>query len=89
MNTLIWNFHEWYQRTQFIIILLCSVLDIDECMMAALAGEELCMIPMMCKNTNGNFDCVCPPGSEPFEFNNRTMCREGTYIANIKHLLYT
>lgn len=53
----------------------CSLPDIDECMMAALAGEQLCMIPMMCENTEGNFDCVCPPGSEPF--NNGTMCREG------------
>ena len=51
-------------------------IDINECVMAALAGEQLCMIPMMCENTNGSFACVCPPGSELF--NNDTMCREGT-----------
>jgi hypothetical protein len=32
----------------------------------------------MCENTNGSFECVCPPGSEPF--NNGTMCREGSLI---------
>ena len=57
--------------------------DNDECVMAALAGEQLCMIPMMCENTNGSFACVCPPGSELF--NNDTMCREGNDVLLVKH----
>ena len=60
-----------------ICTLLHHDIDIDECEEAALDGMQLCMTPMMCENTIGNFDCVCPPGSEPF--NNGTMCREGPY----------
>ena len=53
--------------------------------MAALAGQQICMIPMMCENTIGSFECICPTGSEPF--NNGTMCRQSKRCC-LMHLNY-
>ena len=39
-------------------------LDVNECIQAALAGEDICSSPMFCVNTNGGYLCECPGGTE-------------------------
>ena len=44
---------------------LCfSCIDINECLTAVLRGEQLCSSFLMCNNTIGSFECLCPPGTE-------------------------
>ena len=48
-------------------LVLCGSLifspDIDECLLAAQNNTDLCD-PMICSNTDGGFECVCPGGTE-------------------------
>ena len=40
------------------------ILDIDECSLAAQNNTDLCTPPMICSNTDGGFECLCPAGTE-------------------------
>ena len=38
--------------------------DIDECVIAALNGTDICNATMFCMNTMGGYTCECPGGTE-------------------------
>ena len=41
--------------------------DIDECEDAAVAQMSLCGESMLCNNTEGGFECICPAGTQLFD----------------------
>ena len=43
---------------------ILSILDVNECMLAALNGSSLCSANSECVNTHGSYECVCVPGYE-------------------------
>lgn len=51
------------------------ILDIDECLEAAIAAKDLCESDKnsQCLNTEGSFECVCVPGYEKL---NETCARK-------------
>ena len=46
------------------IIFIEIIVDIDECLQAALSGVNLCSDQLICSNTNGHYACLCPTGTE-------------------------
>ena len=43
----------------------CFLADINECLEAVLAGDQPCDDEsMVCRDTPGNFTCLCPSGTE-------------------------
>lgn len=64
-----------YLHLHYLYYLHLFLLDINECMVP---GEYLCPDGMVCKNVEGWYDCVCPPGTT---MKNLTDCvRESTTL---------
>ena len=57
-----------------VIMVLCNIIvDIDECLEAALSSVDLCDQNSQCVNSDGSFSCICVPGYEEI---NGTCSRE-------------
>merc|ERR1711912_113701 len=61
----------------------CST-DVDECAVAAEAGENLCLHDGKCMNTQGDFECLCTMGwagktcDADFDECSAALCPAGT-----------
>ena len=57
--------------------------DIDECLLRAMDGIQLCSNQMVCINTEGSFTCRCPSGTTLID----GVCSESKFIYWCNHLM--
>ena len=58
------------------------ILDVNECMLAALNGNSLCSVNSECVNTHGSYECVCVPGYDLTNGTCHSMLHDCVYVLN-------